>query len=149
MSKILQRYPGKFSVTDAGCWEWNLHRSNGYGKCRVNGKSLRVHRYSWELEHGPIPTGKYALHKCNNRACANPQHLYIGDHADNMRDLSRSGALLGERHNRARLTEKDVRWMRSDAAKLYNNKEIAKMLGVNRATVSYARRGHSWGHIAE
>ena len=71
----------------AGCWNWTgaLTRG-GYGSF-WGGPERRAHRMSWVLRHGPIPHGRLVLHRCNNRLCVNPEHLYLGDQYDNMRDM--------------------------------------------------------------
>ena len=67
-----------------GCTEWDGCRNDaGYG---IFDKQT-THRVAWKLKHGPIPPGLFVLHICDNRACVNTTHLYLGDHNDNMRDL--------------------------------------------------------------
>ena len=71
------------------CWLWIRGLdSAGYGQCYFYGryKSTGAHRVAWELTNGPIPFDKSILHKCDNRKCCNPNHLYVGTQADNMRD---------------------------------------------------------------
>lgn len=69
------------------CWNWkSSFKSNGYGIIKVNGKTLSAHRMAWEISYGPIPEGMLVLHKCDNSACVNPDHLYLGTYKDNKRD---------------------------------------------------------------
>ena len=92
-----------------GCWEWMGSRSkNGYGMIGLHGKLYFVHRVSWQLQHGPIPVN--VLHRCDNPPCWNPDHLFLGDQADNMQDCSRKGRLnsaCGDQANKS-LTAVDV-----------------------------------------
>lgn len=76
-----------------GCIEWRgaIFRS-GYGAVRVDGQAVGAHRVSLMLSSGPPPEGKnMALHRCHNRKCVNPEHLYWGDAADNGRDTAEAG----------------------------------------------------------
>ena len=82
----------------SGCWNWLLHKDRiGYGRLKVsmgNRHQFRftaAHRYAWELWIGPIPDGMFVLHKCDNRGCCNPEHLFLGTQADNIRDMHRKG----------------------------------------------------------
>ena len=74
------------------CWEWTgaLNRE-GYGHFRLVGSGssaiARANRVSYALEVGPIPDDLLVLHHCDNRACVNPKHLYLGDQSDNMNDM--------------------------------------------------------------
>lgn len=71
-----------------GCWPWLGHKDvEGYGRITVNGKRLGAARLSYERFVGPIPKGLHVLHSCDNPGCVNPDHLRIGTHADNMRDI--------------------------------------------------------------
>src|SRR5688572_29713438 len=100
----------------SGCWIWmgGLNRG-GYGTVGYKDKTYLTHRHSWYLEHGPIPASRLVLHKCHNRTCCNPDHLYLGDHKDNFDDMMRAGranVVRGEAHYRTELTEELVREIR-------------------------------------
>lgn len=79
----------KFVVkNEEGCWDWKGCKANpGYGQFRSNMDIIRAHRASWILHNGDIPKNMQVLHKCDNRVCSNPEHLYLGTSADNNRDI--------------------------------------------------------------
>jgi len=73
---------------NSGCWLWfgpGWHKF-GYGMLTVDKKPEAAHRISWRIVNGPIPKGKFICHKCHNPPCVNPDHLYLGTPADNVRD---------------------------------------------------------------
>lgn len=81
-----------------GCWEWqaSVFRT-GYGQFRDGGRSMRAHRVAWELVNGPIPEGLHVCHRCDNRKCVRPDHLFLGTRSDNMQDMSAKGRGWGSR----------------------------------------------------
>jgi len=90
----------------ADCWLWNGAKTpNGYGQFRLAGRFGRLvlaHRFSYETKFGPIPEGLWALHKCDNPPCVNPDHLFIGDRSDNMRDCAKKGRLNLQNQHRSK-----------------------------------------------
>lgn len=76
------------SEDDDLCWPWQGSIStNGYGQMSGGtGITLTTHTVSWELHHGPIPSGLWVLHTCDFKPCVRPKHLYLGTRSDNVRD---------------------------------------------------------------
>jgi len=77
--ELVIKFHKSYIIQPYGCYEWTGYLSNGYGS--LNRKA--AHRFSWELYNGPIPEGMQVLHKCDNRKCVCPNHLYLGDDSDN------------------------------------------------------------------
>ncbi len=79
-----------------GCWDWSgCLAPNGYGRLQVDGKCKDAHRVSWELHNGQVPHGLHVLHRCDNRKCVRPDHLFLGTHRENMEDMKRKGRAEG------------------------------------------------------
>jgi hypothetical protein len=92
------RLKRSITVADSGCWEWQRKKdAAGYGRLQVsmgsrtNIRWSSAHRYAYEVFVGAIPEGKCVLHRCDNRGCINPEHLFIGTQQDNVRDMDRKG----------------------------------------------------------
>jgi hypothetical protein len=81
---------------DNHCWEWQRQiKIGGYGAMRIGTKTTRrmcqAHRICWQIHNGSIPEGLLVLHKCDNRICCNPDHLFLGNQKDNMDDMYKKG----------------------------------------------------------
>lgn len=88
-------------VRKNGCWQWQESLvARGYGRYWMNGRCVTAHRAAYVLLKGDIPMGKSVLHTCDNRGCMNPDHLYLGDHKDNMDDCIRRGRHYKQRETR-------------------------------------------------
>lgn len=135
-----------------GCWTWRgaLNQQTGYGVFRgPHGKAISAHRYSFTIYNGEIPEGASVLHRCDNRACVNPGHLYAGDQKQNVRDMDDRGRRinspsLGEAHGRAVLTDRAVMEMRASSE---SDTALAKRYNVSLTTIGRARSGKTWRHL--
>ena len=108
----------------SGCIEWNGTIRTGYGRFYLNGKWWTAHRASWTIHNGPIPAGLLVLHKCDNKGCVNPEHLFVGTQRDNVLDMfkkRRHKILKGSLNPNAKLDESKVIQIRS----LYENGGIS------------------------
>lgn len=114
-----------------------------------------AHRISWELANGPLPLGVCVLHRCDNRACVNPSHLFLGTVADNNADMATKGrgrngglAFPGEANPAARLTAEIVVAIRAAyAAGDVTMIDLAAKYGVARKTVSKIVHRQTWQHL--
>ncbi len=123
---------------ETGCLEWQgALSSNGYGRLVVDGRSLSTHRVAYEIHRGPIPAGMCVLHACDNRRCVNPDHLRIGTHAENSREMVDRGRYKGP----SRLSPDDRAAIRRRFAAGELQRVIAADYGVCQATVSNVVRG--------
>lgn len=74
------------------CWNWTGPVSNrGHGCVTIDRIPMTAYRYSWLLHNGPVPDKLYVLHKCDNRLCVKPDHLWLGTQSDNMQDMVSKG----------------------------------------------------------
>lgn len=136
----------------SGCWLWTgTVRREGYGKFTHNGRAVAAHRGAWEAANGLIPKGMYVCHRCDNPACVNPVHLFLGTHFNNMRDMVSKGRqphMRGERNGRAQLTEHDVSIIKLLLELGVKKGRLVALYGVSAATVGHIKRGYSWSHVA-
>lgn len=145
-----RRLLSEIYIDDNQCWNWKgTFAPSGYGTITVEGKTKMVHRVSYEFHSGEtIPTGMMVCHKCDNRGCINPSHLYIGTHNDNMRDMSDSDILKGEKNPKSILTQgqvMEIKQLIRERKVVY--RKIAERYGVSRQAIKDIASGRTWGWL--
>jgi len=137
-------YTDKSGGPDA-CWPWVGARNKaGYGLFGLDGGCVLAHRAAWLFANDHFPMTLKVLHRCDNRACQNPAHLFLGTQADNVADMhakGRQGKVFGEQHHKTTLTIDQVRAIRADSR---SQSTIARAYGVHQTTVGNIKRGRTW-----
>lgn len=162
----LERFWDKVHVHSGGdaCWEWKAGKRRGYGQFWFNGRKRDAHRVIYAAWVAPVPDDLYVLHRCDNRACVRPSHLFLGTHTDNMRDAAAKGTFnrperlaafarvhcvrVGEASPFAKLTDDAVREIRkrhADGGESFS--ALGRAFGVSRTTIKQAVRRQLWRHV--
>ena len=131
------------------CWLW-LGWINiwGYGILWRKGKRVWLHRLAWERTKGPIPVGMKVLHHCDNPACVNPSHLFLGTDADNMHDkIKKNRQARGEGIGNAKLTVVKVREIKEAIARGLSQRTLARLYKVNHTTISDIGLNRTWREV--
>lgn len=144
----------------ASCWDWAGSKDHhGYGRIHSDRKGYprKAHRVSWELFVGPIPDGIDVCHRCDNPSCANPSHLFLGTHAENMADMGAKGRANGFKtgipnnggadNPSAKLTPDDVREIRRIVSAGAKQRVVAAQFGVWQQTISAIVNRKLWGDV--
>lgn len=127
---------------NSGCFLWfGSTTTGGYGRLGVKGKLKLAHRVAYECAFGD-PGDLDVLHKCDVPCCINPDHLFLGVHAENMADMvAKKRQACGERQGSSVLSPSDVLSIRSS---LLSERRLAKKYGVVPSTIRKARLGVTW-----
>jgi hypothetical protein len=154
MKPIIDRLLAKIKrKRGTGCWIWQGSLNpRGYGQMSAGrrGESPRLtHRVAWEFYCGEIPDDLCVLHKCDNRKCVNPDHLFLGTEKQNSEDMVRKNReSSGERHPYAKLTVRLVRRARRLHAAGVPMTHIAQMMDVSTGTIQHVVHRRTWKKVA-
>ncbi len=133
----------------SGCWNWTASCvGNGYGTFHlIKGKQVTAHRYAYQEFVDKVPQRMFVCHKCDNRKCVNPDHLFIGSPLDNMRDMINKGRQKWrEEHPMAKLTWEKVRKIRNlKGRKTYE--EIGKQFDIGKNHVYKIMSNRQWKEV--
>lgn len=147
---LSERLWAKVEKMPSGCWEWRGAKyRRGYGKIGVGSSKDGTRRLettsraAWIVTNGPIPGGLFVCHRCDNRLCCNPDHLFLGTCADNLRDMS--DKCRGTKKNR-KLSVDNVKEILS-MSKSMSQYAIAKKMGVNQYSIGRIIRGQSYRDV--
>lgn len=141
-----QKVRSRYKVVDSGCWEWTgATTRGGYGQVMDGRKNLRAHRAAYLLFVGDIPAGMHVCHSCDNPLCINPDHLWLGTDAQNVKDKVMKGrANRGESIGTSKLTDEAVKEIR---ASYMNLRTASEKFGVSTVTIWKARERITWRHL--
>ena len=149
-----ERFWAKCERTPDGCI---IHHSgtvckDGYPMVHLkqDGRLLgrRASHVSLAIAGIAVPKGQQVNHRCDNRKCVNPDHLFIGTQGDNVRDMmSKRRHVFGERQRKALLTEEAVRDIKANCTSIGQPREFAEKYGVSVSTIRAVRVGQNWGHV--
>jgi hypothetical protein len=152
-----ERLASKVAVRSSGCWEWTAARfDTGYGAISYKGKTRYAHRVSYSEFVGAIPNGMLVCHHCDNPACVNPQHLFLGTSADNMSDkVAKGRSVRGEKSSNSKLTELEARLIKKFLKRNPPMRGqrggpcgfLARWFGVTQTAISLIHAGKNWGWV--
>ncbi len=130
--------------TRKGCKEWlGSKMKDGYGTVGFQGRTWLCHRLVKTLSDGPVHRSLEVMHICDNPACLNLDHLVVGSHSDNMRDM-----ILKGRDSKAKITGADATEIRERYAAGETQRDISLSFGITESNVGYITRGLTWRHTA-
>lgn len=149
-----------FQKQPDGCWLWTSQPSARYPHVRYNGESQPVHRVAFQLNGGDLSDGLKVLHRCDVTRCVNPDHLFKGTQAENMKDMGSKGrhgaqrntrewmerlegkrSSPGESNGAAKLTQQTVAEIRASGLSLGG---IVKQFGISKSQASRIKNLTSW-----
>lgn len=154
--KFRERFRSRIQTVDdaTSCWLWQrgLDR-HGYGAISLNGKMLKAHRVSWELENGDIPDEMCVCHHCDVPACVRPSHLFLGTHADNSADMvtknrvNRQPRKFGVENGGSKITPESVLQIRAMVASGMKTRDVGALFGICSSQVSNITRRIHWRNV--
>lgn len=154
-SRLGKRKSIEYYIDENGCHICISHSrnkdGNGYPQISVDNRTIPLARYIFIKSNGEIPKGMFVCHTCDNPHCINPDHLFLGTHMDNMRDMVQKGRAfhaIGEHNGRHKLTKEGVIQIKELLNTVKNCSELARQFGVAPKTINDIKLGKKWGWIS-
>ncbi len=148
---LIERFWEKVDIGEKNkCWQWmGSIDTRGYGSIGADGGKplIRAHRVAYEIAIGPIPVDLVVCHRCDNRSCVNPEHLFVGTQQENVIDMIRKGrrrTYAGEGSPAAKLSNDQVLAIRVDKRRA---REITHEYQISKSTVYAIKRRETWRHL--
>jgi hypothetical protein len=131
---------------NSGCWLWTgAVGAGGYGVIFFKGRHTLAHRAAYELFVQPPPRGLFICHRCDNRACVNPEHLFVGTASDNSADMvGKNRQAKGEQRANSKINPALVRAILGSSLP---DTEWATRLNVTKGTINHIRHRRNWRHV--
>lgn len=157
-SNYLEAFESQIIKDDiSGCWLWRGANSQNYGVISINSKKIRANRFSYEHYYGTFDNKLIVCHHCDNPACVNPIHLFLGSQSDNMKDCFKKGRHpvflsmnrpCGEDSGPSKLKEKEVIDILNKIKNGFSDAFIGKQYNVHRGTILAIRKRKTWRHVS-
>jgi hypothetical protein len=146
-----ERFWSKVNKTDT-CWLWQgtKYKRGNYGGFSFENKSIKAHRYSYLIHYKNLPDDLLIMHLCDNPLCVRPDHLCLGTHKENMKDMTdKNRQAKGSKVHLAKLTEEDVFNIKQKLLHSYRGilTELAKEYNVSIPTIYSIDKKKTWKHV--
>jgi hypothetical protein len=138
MRNAIERFMDKvIPEPNSGCWLWDgAANENDYGRFRINGRTIQSHRFSYSIFFGEFDDQMHVLHKCDVTCCVNPNHLFLGTHQENIKDMDM------KKRRASKLDDGKIKYIKSSNKSAVS---LAKELGVTRQSIHNVRSQRTWG----
>lgn len=143
-------FDDRYKVSDSGCHEWiGAKDGGGYGQYTHEGKTVLAHRFAWSERRGALTEGQHVCHSCDNPACVNVDHLFIGNAKANAEDsVTKSRNVYGVNNANAKLSDETVIDMRARHRNGQSIASLARMAGVSTTVAFNVCHRKAWQHVA-